>query len=325
MYLNDALGVEVANELDPSRPLRLGLFELGDDATTEAVRLLAGGALEYDVSLVPREFSEPVYWSVEHRTEGQAEIFGFPTGSDIRLPTAIEVALVRAIAASEPSRHESILGGGLEISVGSLPACKRFREVIGERHPVVGTSLLFAGSTQAIIYENIDTLLNQVALKCLVSSFSTSPLKFRFLELYRVMEARFLADVRKRLFENFDSEPSAALREAQEALKAETNQIIGLAETQKHAFEACWTSLNQIRNVNSFVAALFRRVEKRRVHNTREWETGAVLIYQIRCAVVHSGEKNLIFESFSDGDAALGSVMPYVERAALLLVGIDLS
>ena len=81
--------------------------------------------------------------------------------------------------------------------------------------------------------------------------------------------------------------------------------------------------MDLIRNSNRFVAALFRRLEKRKEQSGPRWKTGAALIYQIRCAVVHAGEKELIFETFADGDAALHDLIPHVERAALLLIGIE--
>ena len=83
------------------------------------------------------------------------------------------------------------------------------------------------------------------------------------------------------------------------------NQIIGLAEKEKEAFEACWTALDQINNVNQFSTALFRRVVRKGAGGGGKWKTGAALIYQIRCAIVHAGEKDMIFESFPDGEEAI--------------------
>lgn len=164
----------------------------------------------------------------------------------------------------------------------------------------------------------------RIALDCLLNSYATSPLKFRFLELYRVMEALFLADVKKKLLDSFDAEPSLALSVASTALQSELNQIIALAEPHKELFEECWTELNAIKNNNRFVAALFRRLESKKVNDQGKWQSGAALIYQFRCAVVHAGEKDMIFENFSDGDAAILAILPTVETAALRMLGITL-
>lgn len=326
MFLLEALAIANPDQLDTSRPLQIGLLELGLEAAAEADRILTGGDFSREVVTTVRQFTEPVYWEIAHRTAGAAEVFGFPSKMEGKLPTAVEIALVRAIAASPPETHPLILAGDLEIAIGPEAAWVDFRRVVGAiQQPKAGSSLLFDGSTQVIISENSGELLNNVALTCLLNSFNTTPLKFRFLELYRVMEARFLQDIRAKLLAAFNTEPGAALNEAVDALKSEMNQITGLAETQQDAFEACWTALNAIKNNNRFAAALFRRLEKKGVGGGIKWKIGAALIYQIRCAIVHAGEKDMIFDNFPDGDFALEATLPCVERASLLLVGIDLS
>ncbi|MBP2233481.1 hypothetical protein J2847_006820 [Azospirillum agricola] len=329
MPLLDILAVTSADEVDPTRPLQLGPLELGVEAATEAFRILSGGEFSSEVQIDPQGITRAFYWAIAHKTEGSAEIFGFPVGTVHGLPTAIEIAIVRAVAASTPDQHDAVLAGGMEISIGPAGASTDFRRIIRVvERPMAGDSLLFDGATQAVIDENINALLSRVALKCLDNSLRTSPLKFRFLELYRVMEARFLAEIKVKLVSSFDAEPSAALSDAVEALKSEMNQIIGLAETQQDAFEACWTALDQIKNTNHFSAALFRRIAKKGIGagagGGGKWRIGAALIYQIRCAIVHAGEKDMIFESFSDGEEAVRVILPHVERAALLLVGINL-
>ncbi len=164
----------------------------------------------------------------------------------------------------------------------------------------------------------------EVALECLLNSYATSPLKFRFLELYRVMEALFLADVKNRLITAFDAEPATSLAEATEALKSELRQITALAEPYQDLFEECWNKLEALKNTNQFAAALFRRVAEKKVNAQGKWKTGAALVYQTRCAVVHAGEKDMIFEKFSDGDAAIMAILPPIERAALRMLGITL-
>ena len=325
MYLSQALGEKALSELDESRPLRRGPFELGTEATAEAVRILAGEEFPRDVSWTPRNLSRPMYWLVAHKLQGEAEIFGFPLGVNCGLPTAIEIALVRTIAASSPETHADIFGGGAEIALGPATACDDFRRVVEVvEQPLVGTSLLFNGASQVIIDADISTRLNKITLRCLFNSFRTSPLKFRFLELYRIMEACFLADIKARLISKFDTEPGAALNDAIDSLKSEMTQIVCLAETQKEAFEACWTVLDQLRNGNRFVAALYRRIEGKKLRGGEKWRTGAILIYYMRCAVVHAGERDIIFDNFADGEGVIEEILPYIERAALLLIGIEL-
>lgn len=322
MYLRDALGD--ADDVDPTRPLAIGALTLGVEAAAEAAAILAETVLPASTSVVLRDVRKPVYWSIDHATEGQAEIFAFPAGWANELPTAIEVALVRAVAASPPDQHSALLAGGIEVVVGSEAACAEFRRVaFAAENPMVGDRTEFDQCNSAAISAG-DGSGMRVAFDCLLNSYATSPLKFRFLELYRVMEALFLADVKGRLMANFDAEPAAALSEAIEALKSELRQITALAEPHQDLFEECWNRLHAIRNVNRFAAALFRRAEKKKIDGQGKWQTGAALIYQIRCAVVHAGEKDMIFENFSDGDAAIEAILPTVERAALRMLGITL-
>lgn len=323
MHLREALGG--VHDIDPTRPIVIGSMKLGEEAAALAAEILSG-AVDLPVAvLVAREFRRPVYWSVDHATEGHAEIFGFPEDWKGELPTALEMALVRAVAVLPPDRHPAIFAGGVEIILGSEKACVDFRKIAcAAESPMVGETTEFDRATSAALVASGVGRGLKVAMDCLLNSYATSPLKFRFLELYRVMEALFLADVKSRLMAGFDAEPTLALNDALDALQSELKQITTLAEPHKYLFEECWTALDNLKNTNRFVAALFKRLEKKKANGHGKWQTGAALIYQIRCAVVHAGEKDMIFENFADGDAALKAVLPTVERTALRMLGITL-
>ena len=325
MHLLAAVGIAAPAELDFSRPLHLGPLELGIEAAVEAAAILHDGDYAKVISCRPRAFDTPAYWSVVHAAEGEAEMFGFPFGATSGFPTAMEIAIVRATAALPPEQHHDLWSGGLEVVIGSERAIEDFRRIatVAER-PMAGIATAFACAAQAVVDPEMARRGRNIALDCLANSYRTSPLKFRFLELYRVMEALFLADVKARLLEAFDKEPNAALSEAVEALKSELKQIIRLAEANREPFEECWSVLHDLKNTNQFVAALFRRIKGRTDAEAGRWNNGAALVYQIRCAVVHAGAKDMIYEQFSDADVALEAVLPSVERAALLMVGIRL-
>ncbi|NTE33385.1 hypothetical protein [Agrobacterium tumefaciens] len=322
MYLREALKND--DDVDPTRPLIIGFLELGEEAAAVAAAILSGDIEPPAAALTVRNFVRPVYWSVDHAAEGHAEIFGFPIDWKEKLPTAIEVALVKAAAVLPPDQHPAIFSGGAEIVLGSASACAGFRKVaLAAENPMVGETTEFDGSTSAVIVTG-DGRGVKIALDCLLNSYATAPLKFRFLELYRVMEALFIADVKSRLFTSFDSEPTLALNDALEALQSELRQIIALAEPHQDLFEECWALLDGLKNTNQFAAALFRRLSKKKLNGGSKWQTGAALVYQIRCAVVHAGEKDMIFENFPDGDTAVRAILPVVERAALQMLGITL-
>lgn len=327
MYLREALSVQGADDLDENRSIEIGRLRLGPESATEAKRILAGGDFSQEVAVTRCSVTAPIYWSITHKTAGAAELFWLPKSLNTNLPTAIELALVRALAAATPDWHERIVEGDVHVAIGAQAAWSAFRQIVDAvDRPLTGKSVLFDSSTEVIVDEGVDNLLTAVALKCLANSFVTRPIKFRFLELYRVMEARFLADVKARLIASFDIEPGAALADATDALRSELNQIISLAEAQQDAFQACWLALHGLKSSNRFAAALFRRLAKKNVNTGGvQWKIGAALIYQIRCAIVHAGEKDIIFESFPDGDAAIEDVLVPLERASLALLGFTLT
>jgi len=320
-----ALGVTSVDDIDPERPITLGGLELSIEATVEAIRILTAADYVSEVDIRSRNFDSAVYWSVDHQTEGSAEIFGFPPNWSGALPTAIEIAIVRAISAMAQESQAQILGGGFEICLGPRRIYEDFKKILElVTRPLTGSSLLYNGANQAIISESARVRIGSLALNCIKNSFTTSPLKYRFLELYRIMENLFLNDVKARLLSDFDNDPSAALNDASDALKSEVIQLSKLAEAHSGAFETCWDVLDALKNSNRFVAALFRRVGQKKLNGGEKWKTGAALIYQTRCAIVHAGTKDMIFESFPDGDAAIEALLPHVERAALMMLGVEL-
>lgn len=325
MHLLGILGVTSSDQIDPAQSLTLGILTLSSDAAVEAIRIIDGGDFVREVRCFARPFRDQVYWSIAHQTEGEAEVFGYPSGTVGGLPTSTEIALIRALAAAPPEQHGAILGGNVEVALGRPAACDLFREIIGTAPPFVGSSLLYQGATQAVLREDVHASLDRLAVKCLTGSFVTAPLKFRFLEIYRIIEARFIREIKSRLLSRFDREPLPALNEATEALKSEMNQLMALADTQQHAFAACWDALDQIRVANRFSAIMFRRASEKGHDRGSKWRTGAALIYQVRCAIVHAGERDIVYDNFTDGDDALRALIPHVERAALLLIRVELS
>ncbi|ODR90892.1 hypothetical protein [Sinorhizobium alkalisoli] len=326
MFLREALKLSDDEEIDPTLPLNIGEQVFSADAAAEAARILGGGEFVTHINIEPRDLPSPFYWDVIENAVNCGQVFGFPSGWLDALPTAIELAIVRALSIAEPERHEQILGGTFLISLGKSDALSQFERILSiVRPPMVGQSILWQSCNQADISANSKDLLSVMALKCLENSFLTAPLKFRFLEVYRIMEARFLHDVELRLKSRFASEPQAALEEALDSVKSELKQLVQLADTQQDAFEAIRNELATIKGTNKFAAALYRKLSNLALYNNPAWKAGAALVYAIRCAIVHAGQKDIIFEQFPDGDEVLQLLLPLVERAALLLVGVSVS
>ena len=324
MGIADILGIGGVDDFDPSRPVVFGRLELGLEAAAEVARLLANRELK-QVRVRPRDIQDPSYWALSHQTEGEAELFAYPVTPGGGLPTANEVAIVRALSVAEGTDIESLKSGGVEVALGPPAAWTNFAKVFEiASQPNVGSSVLYGDATQAVLRSDTGSLLEKTSLQCLANSFIAAPIKFRFLELYRAIEARFLYEVKQKLFQDFDISPGIALADASDALKTEFDQIQGLASIQREAFERCWDSLRAIKDTNRLASALFRTVEKKGRGGNGKAATGAALIYQLRCAIVHAGTKDIIYESYPDGDQAVEVVIKDVERTALSLIGIDI-
>ncbi len=181
--------------------------------------------------------------------------------------------------------------------------------------------MLWGKHTQAIFSDIDDARITATIVECFKNSFVASPLKFRVLELYRVMESLFLEEIRQNLMRDFSTNPGAAVAAAEKSLKSEVEQFVALAERYKEPFEYIWLSLFEMKNTNQFAAALFRKLGLGE-YKSPEWKSGSALLYYIRCAIVHAGNKDIIFDSYADGQDTLTAIVPYVEAAALGLAGI---
>ncbi len=80
--------------------------------------------------------------------------------------------------------------------MGATDLCSKFHSIV--RHagpPLVGDSLLWRKHTQATFSDVDDSRITNTIVDCFRNSFVASPLKFRLLELYRVMESLFLEEI----------------------------------------------------------------------------------------------------------------------------------
>lgn len=324
MSLLQALGVGSINDIDPDRALTVGPLTIGPEAVREGIALLSTAAPAFVIKIVDAPVSHgPFYWSLT-RNEATGEIIGLPDLSDhpAGLPTAIEMGIVRALHSADPQRQSRILAGNCQIILGEDSLCTKFYNIVSSASPpMVGESVLWGKHTQATFADSDDTRITNTIIECFKNSFIASPLKFRILELYRVMESLFLEEIRQSLIRNFANNPGAAVAVAQKSLQSEIEQFVYLAENCKEPFEYIWLSLCDIKNENKFSASLFRKINNSE-YKSPEWKMGAALLYYIRCSIVHAGNKDIIYDSYADGQFALTAIVPFVEAAALGLSGI---
>lgn len=326
MPLLDLLGIGDPAEIDPTRELSLCGLTLGAEAAREAVNLMSGGTAPAQVELVEREVEESFSYLVSRGPEPIGEVFGFPSGTIQGLPTAIEIGLVRALHVCPQDMVDPICGGNKLVAIGNLEELRRFLKVAKIlRKPLVGQSFIWKKYSRLNLTSHKDSQLTDIAVTCFDGSLASSPLKFRFLELYRIIEARFLREVLDKLNQNFSAGPTQALEHALESLKSELAQMARLAEGEKAFFEMIWGKVDALRGTNGLAAALFKKLNKRNDFKSPEWRAGAAIVYFLRCAIVHAGEKDIMFESYADGEFVVESIIEEMEEAALALAGITMS
>ncbi|MER8979949.1 hypothetical protein [Mesorhizobium sp. M0870] len=326
MPIGERLGITSAAEIDPSRGIVLGHLNLGPEAAQEAITIMNGGQFPAGLEIRPRSVSDCFFWQISRMGILLGEVYALPAGANGPFPTAIEVALVRSAHIATQPQWDAIIQGDSLVVIGDTKELAPFCDIaMIAKEPVCGTSALWKTHTRADLVSEDDKLITKQVLRCLQVSMAASPLKFRFLEIYRIMEAKFLSEVKERIDQRFFLEPSSSLEQALESLRSEVVQLAGLAERESIYFEAIYDEVARLRGRNDFADALFKKLEGRgHKFKSPRWKAGAALIYYVRCAVVHAGEKDMIFEAYNDGDAVLEAIVRPSEEAALALSGITL-
>lgn len=327
MDLLTAIGVERADDIDPSRPIEISGLILGPEAAQEAIRLIETAAPATPVKVFPQPgVSDPFYWAVSRQGNSVGEVFGFPRHALAGFPTAMEVALVRAIASVPNADFAALIAGDSLVALGEQNQIGKVCAVLtAVRSPSSGHSVLLNSYGSIDLTESSDEQLSSTVIKCLRGSFEAMPVKFRFLELYRAMEARFLREIKENLLQSFDTQPQVALDQAIKSLNSELVQMMALSEVKGPYFEMVWSAADAVRTTNRLAIALFKKMASRQELHNSQAKSGAALIYFLRCSIVHAGQKDMIFEGYPDGDALLDLVMEHVEEASLALAGIHLT
>lgn len=328
MSLLIALGVASHTDIDPLIPLAVGPMMLGAEAANEAVSILRDGHTPKPTQLHLRSFQSPFYMNVMKDGAQIAEVFGFPSTPACVLPTAVEIAIVRAIASSQAEDVEKILSGGSLVVLGEKESIGSFYDVITcIESPLCGVSILNTGGYSAVVKEQSGRHINSIVIECLRTSFLCAPVKFRYVELYRVMETRFLRDIIDRVNTTFSASPADALKVALESLQSELKQLLAIAEQSQSYFESIRATVFQLRSSgNAFANAIVNKLQKQGGSiNASQWKSGACIVYYMRCAIVHAGEKDIVFEAYCDGNDVLDALIPNMELAALACCGVDIT
>ena len=325
MPLLDILGVEAPQDIDPNRGLKIISKYFGAEAAAEAVRIIESGPIFTAFHQYKFDVRAPMHITVSRQGNVIGELFGHPKNHTGPFPTAIEISLVRALDHCDKDNAQSIIEGGslLLISIDhSISKVQNLIESIGARMGL--ESELWYSNTTLNLSRSNDELLTDPASKCLLASFEIMPVKYKFLELYRVFETRFLRDTLETLNYEFFRQPLMAVEAARERIKNELMQVVSVAEFRPDYFAILKNKIDELIVSNRFAAALHRKLQRGSPENKSSiTRSGASYFYYIRCAIVHAGEKDLVYESYEDAGELMTVIIPTVELAALSTCGLD--
>lgn len=325
MSILEILGLGSPDDIDETRPLSIGPFNLGVEAAVQARKILANSAsYDVEVQVFQRPVQRPVYWYALNQDIGSAEIVGIPESSDYPFPTAIEVSLVTCLQFCSKEDRDIIFGGNAQIICGSREVFKNFKDVVIFKNPACGSTILFDSASEVIVSEPMPENIQRQVIKCIANAHSASPLKFKFLEFYRVLESVFLFEVKSRIISHFDLDPGAAVSAAADALKSEMSRIMDIAESKPRYFEEIYTIIYNIKNTNQFANAIYSKATQKIKTEKKHSRIGAAFIYQIRCSIVHAGETGLIFERYPDGEQIVELITRPMEMLALSICGFEI-
>lgn len=251
----------------------------------------------------------------ESPTESQDADETLVGGTSIALPTALagKALVLRKEGLASPDSHANIHPvlialAGLRVEAKALedPQWLNFKVVDVKPGGLVHRTEMMSGN------------LLQEAL-C-----ETRP-RWRFIALYRVFESAYLLSVRDAFLKNFFENPKGATSNVGKALESELSQfkeVVQLHGLQAY-FEEILNEANAIAG-NSLLVAVKEEIDAEK-NSQAPWQVGVSYVYKLRCSIVHAGQKYVVIDRYSDGNAALVKLMPSVEKAVLALLGLSVS
>lgn len=326
MALLNRLSVKRYDDIDPDRPFDICGLTLGAEAAFTAIEIIRTSAPQKALSIVAAEVKRADFFELHAEMGRKSSVMILPSQQRRSLPTAIEMALVEAFHSATDDQVDQLVSSGCIVNLGEHPLGVRFVDLL--------KVVVASDSSQINVLSNFKKInlcsaeadaLNSMDQSCLAGYIVASPTKYKFIELYRLMEARYLDHIKKELNLIFMREPETAVRNALKSLESEMAQIGLLSERATPCFEMIYEVVYSERASNRFAASLVRKLQSKGSNmKSPKHKAGAAFIYYIRCAIVHSGSKDVIFESFPDSEELLVRLMEHVEEAAFALAGLEL-
>ncbi|WP_164074888.1 hypothetical protein [Stenotrophomonas maltophilia] len=161
--------------------------------------------------------------------------------------------------------------------------------------------------------------------KLLQEALAESRARWRFIALYRVFESAYLLALVDSFKASFFANPKRATSQVKDALDSELNQfkeVVSVNSLQQY-FEAIRDEAAKLSG-NTLIKAIETEIRESGEKGP-SWKVGVAIIYKLRCAIVHAGQKHVVFDRHQDGNDALVDLVPLLEDAVLALLGLRLS
>lgn len=150
-----------------------------------------------------------------------------------------------------------------------------------------------------------------------VNSFAINRLKYRYIELFRILENLYIHEQYKYIVNNFLISPKKVVGEVSKNISGEIEQLLHIStiKEMQTAFEKIYQDIdNEVNRGNKFAKAVKEKLtyytNTRNLKMEYQYKKGGAMLYAIRCAIVHSGEIDIVYENFDDGDELLDQLMP---------------
>lgn len=325
MELENRLTAQGLLPLDPERSFVFHGWQFGPDAAQKAVDLMKGHQSNRELELRIISLEGADCFELHDTSPLPSSVFMLPNNARNSLPTAVEIALVEAFHTADDDTFDKLIKGGCVVALGQHSLIKKFCDLLARLGPdnLAKFRTLSKYKDLTLSLEE-SKALSKMDQSCLCGYLKASPAKFEFIELYRLMEARYLESILHTFNSNFMRTPKDAVRIAAETLESEVRQLCQLSDRAVPFFEIIFEIIKSNSDTNKFAAALYRKLQNHGGElRSPKHRGGAALVYYIRCAIVHAGGKDIVFESFEDSAELLELLMEHMEETAFALAGLE--
>lgn len=180
-------------------------------------------------------------------------------------------------------------------------------------------------NTHAILSLNSNGFYTKLEdFSILNEAISESRIKWRFLLLYRILENGYIRNLLETIQSNIFFKPKDTLSKAAETLANEYSQLVNLVE--KNGLSLIFEKIQRAAHTtrNQYLSAIKEKLDQDpRAKNSKPFQKGAFIIYQIRCSIVHAGEMSIFYDKYPDAEAGLHEVYDLFDGAVFKYLGIE--